>query len=208
MGERLGTLFHELWNELVWLNVKWCDYRTLFETSKDRFNEMNTVAPRCMYFVQAAMWRDVLIHICRMTDPEQSCGKPNISLNALVPLIDDIECREGVRLSADRAAEVSEFARQRRNRYFAHKDLLTARNAHPVPLEAVDRESVGKALSAIADTMNILHKRYENATCMYDFVEGMSDAESLYEAIASQAAKIEKERDELRRRLDEFGGST
>ena len=51
MGSDLGRRYHALWNELVWLNMKWQEFETLFAHSGQRLELLNEVAPH--YFWQA-----------------------------------------------------------------------------------------------------------------------------------------------------------
>lgn len=45
MGPELGSVFNALRNELVWLHVKWHQYRELFGEKPERIDLMNDAAP-------------------------------------------------------------------------------------------------------------------------------------------------------------------
>ncbi len=201
MGEALGNIHCDLWNELAWLYSKWEHYNALFGTSEERINTMNEVAPRCIYVLQSALWRDILLSLCRMTDPAQSAGKPNVSLQAMLPHIADPALRAQVERAASQATGLTSFARERRNRFFAHSDLLTARNEHPTPLPEASRIAVSGAMRAISEVLNIVQAKYEDSTCIYDFPDGSCDAERLFKAIdfyaTDQRRKRQKRQDEL-----------
>jgi len=208
MGVELGELHYDLWRELVWLHFKWWDYKRLFGTSKERIDTLNAVAPRTMFIFQSTLWRDILLHLCRLTDPPIMRGAANLTVNAMEPLIVDTALRADVAASAREATMTCSFARDRRNRVIAHIDLLTARNQHPRQLEPASRNSVQTALAALAATMNLVETRHGGATCLYDFDNGSGDAEDLFAAIEAAARERERRHRQLRERLERFGGTT
>lgn len=44
MGEKLGSLYHALWNELAWLYAKWGEYVEIFGTKPSRVELVNQAA--------------------------------------------------------------------------------------------------------------------------------------------------------------------
>lgn len=88
MGKELGQLFHLLWNECVWLHWKWSEYATLYGSKSERVDLLNQAAPAFFKIVQDAMWEDILLHICRLTDPPKSRrGKHTLTLRRLPDLV-------------------------------------------------------------------------------------------------------------------------
>ena len=204
MGAALGGLHCDLWNELSWLHAKWGQYCALFGTSEERVNVMNEVAPHCTFVIQTALWRDILLTLCRMTDPARSHGRTNVSLMALAMQIEDVAFRSEVEALAAVAAAKSRFARERRNRYYAHQDLASARNEHPVPLPESGRQAASEAMLAIGATLNLVQYRYENSRTMYEYVIDSADAEDLYLAIDEFAARRRMERQKRLEDLDRW----
>ena len=78
LGEKFGTIFHGVsydWaNGLVRLN----EYRALFGDPAN-IEFLNTFSGPFMRDVQQVFWRDLLLHITRLTDPVAS-GKKRTSL--------------------------------------------------------------------------------------------------------------------------------
>jgi hypothetical protein len=202
MGEARGTMFHELWNELAWTYAKWEEYLCLFGSGEDRIQWMNSVVPRCMHQIQMAMWRDILLQICRFTDPPKSCGKENISIRALAQHLDEASLSEKYEGLVEIALQKSEFARDRRNRIYAHRDLLTARNQHPKALPEASQREVNQALAAIAAALNAVQQRYQNSTTMYEHSGGSGDAEVLVRAIKAESNRREEWLKDLKRRAE------
>ena len=57
MGTELGELHFALWREVVWLHLKWNEYRALFGTSPEEIELLNQVAPAFFYQVERALWQ-------------------------------------------------------------------------------------------------------------------------------------------------------
>jgi hypothetical protein len=169
MGNELGELCYDLYREVAWLHVKWQEYRELFGTSRERIELLNRAAPAFFNFLQAVLFEDVLLHITRLTDPPQSRkDKDNLTLRRLSALLPAPGLKLRVDQLLDQAKQKSEFARDRRNRWIAHRDLLTVRNQSPQPLAKASREAVEQALGAIRDVMNEVESHYENRRVAYE----------------------------------------
>jgi hypothetical protein len=74
MGADLGTLCHELRNEVEWLQFKWSEFQELFEKGAQRIDLLNTVASKFFYFLHKLLFEDAMLHLCRLTDPPNDVG--------------------------------------------------------------------------------------------------------------------------------------
>ena len=75
MPKPLGALCYELRNELTWLHLKWHDFRVLYANTQETIDLLSEAAPDFFYNLQRMMWEDVLLHLCRITDPPKVSGK-------------------------------------------------------------------------------------------------------------------------------------
>lgn len=123
MGKELGQFFALLWNECAWLHWKWSDYAILFGSKPERDDLLNRAAPAFFKLVQNAMWEDILLHVCRLTDPPKSCGKDTLTLRRLPDLVSATIRPDVVSLLQD-AVLKSEFARDWRNRHIGIETLV------------------------------------------------------------------------------------
>jgi hypothetical protein len=162
MGEKLGELYSLLSKELVWLYYSWSEYRVLYATSEATIQVLNSAAPRFFYYLDYLMWHDVLLHICRLTDPPATAGHENLTL-ALLPLaIQDSPISGEVATLIEIAQSKSKFARDWRNRHLAHRDLQKAQNPEAHALAAASREQVEEALASMAAVLNRVLGHYED----------------------------------------------
>lgn len=163
MGNDLGELHFQLWHQVVWLHVKWNEYRALFGTGPEEIALLNAAAPVFFYHVERTFWQDILLHLCRLTDPPRRGKHERLSLTQLPSLIANESLRSEVQSLLDAArAKVNIFARERRDREYAHTDLPPLDGTQPEPLRPGSRKHVEDALAAIRDVMNCIEVAYEN----------------------------------------------
>ena len=157
LGPELGPVFHGLDRELLWMQVKWEEYKALFATSPESVEVLNTLAPFFWWNVQTVMWEDVLLHICRLTDPP----KKRLTVKQLPHLFpDDERVREELEKRIADAVRATRFARDWRNRHIAHRDLETALGrGRAKPLATATRLDVEQALRSTNAVLNVIRRR-------------------------------------------------
>ena len=108
MPAPLGELHYALYNEVAWLHFKWKDFRALFATSPERIELLNSAAPAFFNGLQRLIFEDVLLHLCRLTDPPKSAGYDNLTLRGLPAQIPDANLRSQVQSLVDTANQKNE----------------------------------------------------------------------------------------------------
>jgi hypothetical protein len=144
LGDALGSVYYELYNQFYWLQLKWQQYGELFGTSSKRIDLLNEAAPSFFHVVQDALWDDLLIHISRLTDGPKSRGRENLTFAVLPDLI-EAKFQPEIRHLVDQAITSAAFARDWRNRRIAHHDLQLALGGSAEPLSHASRLAVGEA---------------------------------------------------------------
>ena len=203
MGQDLGQLFHELEDQVSWLHYKWNELKELFGQGQDRIDLLNHVASNFFFFVQQTMFENVLLHLCRLTDPPKTFGKkPNLSLLSLAESISDASLRRDVTTATQILLKNSEFARDWRNRRLAHTDLTTFRNQHSTPLPPVDAKSVEDALRSFGDLFDLIWRHYGHSPTLFTFHTEPWGAKTLVHYL-EEAVRVEKEENARWRKLVE-----
>ncbi len=179
MGDSLGKLFHELWQEVAWLYMKWGEYVTLFGTKPSRIDLMNKAAPHFFRIVQDSFWEDTILHIARLTDPPQSMGKENLSIQRLPLMVTDDDLKQNLKEKIKIAKTTSEFCRDWRNRRIAHRDLKLAIEDGITTLQPASRETIKKSLSSIVDVLNLITLHYQNSTSFFELPNAYGGGEEL-----------------------------
>ncbi len=170
MGDELGELHYLLYLELATLHLNWKEYRTLFAESPETIEVLNATAPRFFYRLDRFLWNDVLLHLCRITDPPQSVGKSNLTIQRLPPLLTDATLRSNVEALVEKAKNSTSFARDWRNRHLSHRDLEHAKDPKTNPLAAASRADVEEALDNLRSVLNAVKVHFEDHPTHYERV--------------------------------------
>ena len=132
LGPTLGPLYYALDYEVTCLHAKWNQYRVLFAESPERVELLNRVAGFFFFVIEDVLWKDVVLHIARLTDWPQS-GRKNENLTllrlsaAVRPRAPELS-RE-IKNLVKQAKTDAKSAREWRNRHLAHSDLKLAVDA-------------------------------------------------------------------------------
>jgi hypothetical protein len=205
MGVDLGSLYHALWRELLWVNMKWGEYVVLFGTKPSRIELLNRAARRFFWIIQETLWEDTLLHIARLIDPPKSTGKENLTIRKLPVLISDEIYKEQLSKLIEVAVGKAFFCRDWRNRHIAHRDLGLAMKTGAAPLMSASYAKVKEVLISFSDVLNSVSGHYMNQETMYEDRGEPGDAVSLlnilYDGI--QADEERNERVNAGKYLDE-----
>jgi hypothetical protein len=179
-GPDLGPIYHELHNEVLWLHMKWLEYRKLYAGSVERVELLNATAPFLFHVVQEVVWDDVVLHIARLTDPAvDKMGNRNLSLFQLAGGIVEPELAEMIRNLVNDARSRASSARTWRNKRLAHCDLGHALE-QAAPLPEVSKQDVEAVLASFRAVMDKLSSFYLYSTTAYDRASaGAGDADAL-----------------------------
>jgi hypothetical protein len=156
MGNKLGTVYSALWQEVARLFTDWSEFVSLFGTNPERIELLNSASAHFFGTIQESLWESILLKIARITDPALTGKKRNLSLHSLPNAIDDSELKASAKLSIKEALVKCEFARDWRNRRIAHADLALALDVTAEPLAVASKEKIIAALQAIQDVLNTI----------------------------------------------------
>ena len=198
MGASLGELYDILSNQVSWVHFKWKQYRGLFGANQERIDFLNVAAPAFFAELQQLLWDDILLHICRLTDPPKSAGKANLTIACFPALISDADLALRVGKLFNQVKEKTGFAREWRNRRLAHREFPVASQADSRSLTPGSREDIEVALVAIRDVMNCIEVHYMKSSVLYNHgIEVLGGFDTLLRC-------LEKGVEEKRRRLEKY----
>ena len=119
MGTELGPLYNALYNEVIWLHAKWLEFRKLYAVSSEQLVLLNQTAGFFFYVVDDVLWKDVLLHLSRLTAVPRSMGNDNLTLKRLPKALTKPELVTEVNTLIKRAETAVSFANEWRNRQLA-----------------------------------------------------------------------------------------
>ena len=201
LGLIFGTHYNALYNEVVWLHVRWKQYKDLFGTSPSRIDILNQTAGLFFRFVRDGLWEGTLLHLTRLTDPPESKGKEkkeNLTLQSLPPLIKDVEFQKEIKGLVEGAVKATRFARDWRNRRLAHTDLKLAIQQGAEPLAPASRKSVEDAINAVSRVIQRASEYYFKSELSFDVITPADDAVSLLYVIRDGLNAEEERRARLK----------
>lgn len=178
LGDDLGEVYDGLYEEFFWLQLKWQEYMELFGSSPQRIDLLNEAAPAFFRHLQETLWRDLLLHLCRLTDPPRSNGRSNLTFAALPELVAP-EVRPRVTELVEVAIGNARFARDWRNRRLAHHDLVLALEGPAAPLQSASRKSVDQALTGLHRVLSFFSEHYFSTQLLREVGGAMTGAKHL-----------------------------
>ena len=164
MSSELGSLCHDLQQEVDCLYDKWDVFRELFEQGPER----NKPPLTFFIFFASCLFEDAMLHLCRLTDPPdtrvRTQGKMeirhNLTVMGLERAISDSVLSAKVRAEAHRVKRRCGFAREWRNRRLAHTDLKTSRSNNS-GLPSVSADSIRDGLKSTRTLLNLVEEYYD-----------------------------------------------
>lgn len=179
MGQELGTQFAALWQEVVSLHLKWGEYCELFAEKAERVTMLNRAAQVFFHLIQDMLWKELLLHIARLTDVPKTSGNKNLTIQNFLSLVADPALRSAVQLLLKETAAKTKFCRDWRNRHIAHQDLDLTINENAKRLEMANRQFVREALGMISATMNEIQAYFNMGETWYRGITSAGGALSL-----------------------------
>ena len=155
LGEDFGTVLYEIRNDWLTALVRLKEYRVLF-SDHDAVKLLNAAGAAFMWDVQQILWRDLLLHVTRLTDPATMGGHKNLSVRALPQFCERQELQAEypelhalVQALVDTAVTAADAPRDWRNRRISHSDLGLAIDPEAESLAPTSLRQVQGALDAV-----------------------------------------------------------
>ena len=117
LGHELGTALHGLRNQWAWALMRLKEFRELFGKQEDVALLNAITGGAFTWDIQQIFWEDILLRVCRLTDPHKSAGKSNLSIWALPPFVQEKQGDPSLEVQSlvKEATGKAKFARDWRN---------------------------------------------------------------------------------------------
>ena len=156
LGGEFGAVFGGLWNEWAGAKMRSDEYRELFSNAED-VRLLNAVSGGgFIWDVQHVFWNDLMLRLCRLTDPIRTAGKSNLTVRKLPEFCEHQVLRREVQKRVDIAVDAAKFARPWRNKRISHADLATAITPSAEPLPPASLQQVATALDSVHAVLNTI----------------------------------------------------
>lgn len=162
LGAEFGTVLHGIFQNWA---MGWVRTNQIHELFGDRqtVKLLNTLTGGGLLGdVQKLMMDDLMLCVTRLTDPQQTGNKENLTVIRIPSFCDDPELRSEVQLLVDKAVHAAEPARKYRNQQISHTDLGAERE----PAKLVPRatlEEAEKVLNTVHSILDLIQRRMFDA---------------------------------------------
>ena len=170
LGPEFGQIFYKLEVEIVYLYKKWKEYEELFGGSQTQLQKLNAFAGNFWATIKGLMWQDILLTLCRLTDPPGNSGgrqdTRTLTIRRLPKLCEEHIVRRSVEETFDSPAAANTFAAALLKKYAAQVDVSTAIWPETAqPLESASRAKIEQALQSL----DVIKRTVEIATEATEF---------------------------------------
>ncbi len=158
LGREFSMIFHSLNNDWASALVRYKEFRELFGAT-ERVHLLNAIGGGLFWDIQQTFWRDLMLRLTRLTDPKESAGKDNLTVQRLPEMCEEPDLREEIERLVREAVSTTAFARDWRNRRISHSDLARAIDPSPEPLMEATLEKAKAALDAVHAVLDTISTR-------------------------------------------------
>lgn len=186
LGGEFGEVFYELYAAWLLALARYDEFNRLFGSRK-HVEHLNAIGGGFFGDVQYIFWDDLILRLCRLTDPVSTGKNRNLTIQ-IVPDLCDTNLKAEIQGGVERAVEAAGFARDHRNRRIAHEDYDLALRQHTEPLPAASLEKAKMALDRIHAVLDAVYVR-ESGKHIDNSVTALVPAAEALLAYTSQMAR-------------------
>jgi hypothetical protein len=195
MPANVAEIYAALWQDVGNLDLYWKGYCQLYAKNPERIELLRRVA--CLFFgqVQQAMFRDILLRICHLTDKSVTNDGHHRN-QSLYRLLDEVKAHDptlmdklGLLAKAGALKSTCGAIRILRNRVIAHRDW----DARKGPLPSTNSQEMGSAIALIQEIMNTVAVHFGCARTLYGFEGDLGEAETLVNRLEDLARRLDEE---------------
>lgn len=164
MGNDLDTCFYEIKRDVRWLNIKFMEFTELYGNT-ETIELLDNTAHHFFGTLRTILLEDIILHLSRLTDPKQTSGKQNLSIDKLFSLIQDVSIKTELDPYFECAKKDSEKCRKYRNQKIAHNDYKTAdsRDINLIKSDITDSiSSISEFIKQVSIKMNKTDLHFNN----------------------------------------------
>lgn len=161
-------LLNAVEREFTQLHYRWLIFCQLFDSGQDKVDLLNKSGSNVFQLLQKLIIDDVMMSLCRLSDPPKSMGYENASLKNLVEKLEQKLPVESQNVITAKFAELQKHLAQiaiLRNKALSHTDLNHALNTESLPRPTYNE--LEGAIGAITNILNEITGRVFDYTSNY-----------------------------------------
>jgi AbiU2 len=147
-------LLNAIEREFIQLGYCWAMFRQLFDSGQDNIDLLNKSGSNVFQLLQKLLIDDLMMRLCRLSDPPKSMGYENASLRNLAGKLAEQLPPESRKKIDEKFIELNEHLKKvriLRNKALSHTDLAHALNTELLPRPTYDEleGAIGSATSIL-----------------------------------------------------------
>lgn len=174
------------------LRYTWMNFRFLFAGEKKHVDILNAAGPGFFGMTQRMIFDDVILRICRLTDPAANRNQENTTLKRLL-LATEWQTSDAAKhaMFATKIAAVDtacDGCRQHRNKRISHADLQFSQKALALPDATM--KMIDAAIAAIEDFIrDINYELHPGVEQAFEIIDGDRDVKHLMHHLENRASQ-------------------
>lgn len=169
VGQKVRDVWHQIGQRLSEAHYVFFVFEEIFGSSEKRIAELNKFDGNIGYLLQTLLYQKVVSDICKLLDPPKLGKRTNLSMEALLNLLDGAIDGEQAKRKHRELEQIRRSAKKftdLRNRKLSHNDFDFNMGATELP--GVSRKEIRDLLAEMGVWMNELNLRVLNTTVLYD----------------------------------------
>lgn len=186
--ETVRPLYDILYEEVLWLHVKWKILTQLHPYDNEQAELLNQTAFMFFFVTRKVLLNDILVSIGRLLDPAKDRNFENASFDQLVTWLEVNNYPELSTCLGKKLFDIkckAEHLKAFRNKKIAHLDLYLAieDEAKTVIMPRVQKEEIDIIIKSVQDFMNTFVQHFDNYEVRFQDTTIDGDGKALIAAI-------------------------
>jgi hypothetical protein len=162
--EEIRDVCAELYHDIVALHRKWHVHVNLFQ-DRENAQLLSSVARSFFQTVEESLRNDLVLSLCRLSDPTRSLARVNLSFAVLLGSCADVPKVDNL-ITAFQAACGN--LRRYRNRYLGHVDLAFEIDPYDELLPGISRSQIDEIIGLAREILRTVYNHYAGVNLTFD----------------------------------------
>jgi hypothetical protein len=168
--EKILNLHRLLDEDVLWVSQIWNSYNQLFEHGRERRKLLELCSSRFFKMNAYLITEATIMALSRLTDPETSMGKKNLTLHRILPLLQEIGSQdliEELKPLLKDLEKIMGLLHPYRIKRYAHYDYDLAIKEYELP--GLVKVNIDQAIYLIQNIMNAVQGKFNKSITKYDY---------------------------------------
>lgn len=167
LPDNLREIFVWLCQDVAALREKWSFYLELFG-SEENTDLLSELVLASFQIIEEALRNDIILSICRLSDPIKSLGYENLSFETLKPLVKELSLPDNTSKLFEDFQSACELVQKYRNKRVGHNDLNTRIKPQDNPLQGIGRDRIDQIIQLAEQILNLVYQHFVGGELVFE----------------------------------------